>query len=321
MVQIKRVALAGVSHDHKAKDFWHHAYLTNYGQGTGNLGPAIVKAVLNAGFDLTVFTRSASHSASIPALATVKQVDYANQDSLIQALKGHDAFVSNVGPTAIGDQPRYIDACISAGVSFFIPSEFGVNSGISKVRAMPPWASKTKTLEYLEKKAAEGQISYASIITGPFLDWGLKVALVFNTKDQGKTTIWDGGDVIFSATNLADIGSAVAGVLKHPEECKNREVYVQSVQTTQNELIELAKKVKPGWSTTIQQASTAEGEKQAYEALERGEDVAKVRPQFMMRALFGPPEYGSRFSNTDNDLLGIMELSPEELQELVANYV
>lgn len=50
--------------------------------------------------------------------------------------------------------------------------------------------------------------------------------------------IYDEGEEQFSGTTLEGIGQAVVGILRKPEETKNRFVKVWSVKTCQNELLE-----------------------------------------------------------------------------------
>lgn len=80
------------------------------------------------------------------------------------------------------------------------------------------------------------------------MDFCLKFGLFLNSKDK-TAHLYNGGDISFSTSTLEDAGKSVVGVLKHPEETKNRAVYVQSVQTTQNKLLGLAKKAtgEAGW--------------------------------------------------------------------------
>ena len=52
---------------------------------------------------------------------------------------------------------------------------------------------------------------------------------------------------------MDSVGQAVVGVLSHPEETKNRFVYVKDINISQNQLFEIAKKVDPGktWEEPI----------------------------------------------------------------------
>jgi nucleoside-diphosphate-sugar epimerase len=52
-----------------------------------------------------------------------------------------------------------------------------------------------------------------------------------------KATMWDDGKTVFSATNEDDLGKAVAAVLQHPAETKNKFIYADSVATSQAEVL------------------------------------------------------------------------------------
>jgi len=283
---------------------------------TGNLGPTIVQSLVDASFDVTVLSQSGNTKGLPSSVKTVK-VDYSSQDSLINALKGQDAFVSGV-PTH-DSQPALIDAAIAAGVKRFIPSEFGSNiSGNANTAALPVFKGKAITQEYLKKKSSD--ISYTLINTGLFLDWGMQVGVSVNLKG-GSTRVFDGGDDQHSTTLLKDIGQAVVGVLKHPEETHNRVVYVQSAAVSQNQLIEIAEKAKPGLKIDRQDASIKQLLEDSYKQLEQGGDqVGAAMFGFIVVSIYGDSkEYGNVWSeNNDNELLGIKELSAKDLEQLVA---
>ena len=61
---------------------------------TGNTGPTVTKAIIDAGFKVTAFTRS---TAKIQALAgldvKIVEVNYLSHESLVSALQGIDAVV------------------------------------------------------------------------------------------------------------------------------------------------------------------------------------------------------------------------------------
>lgn len=49
--------------------------------------------------------------------------------------------------------------------------------------------------------------------------------------------IWDDGNVRYSITTLRQIARGLISALKHPEETKNRDVYIASFTTTNNEVL------------------------------------------------------------------------------------
>lgn len=193
-------------------------------------------------------------------------------------------------------------------------SEFGSNvSGNTRTANLPVFKGKVKTQKYLH--SLQSQISHTLIVNGLFLDWGM--AIGFNINPKGVTQIYGDGNTKHSTTLLSDIGKAVVGVLRHPEETKNRTVYVQSACVTQNGLLEIAKKVKPGLKPETKSIGLEELEKQAYEKLQ----TEKYPMDFISISIFHP-QCGSNWSDkTDNQLFGIKELSPEELQAVVAKHV
>lgn len=62
---------------------------------TGNVGPAIVKGLVDGGFAVTALSRSGK-TDGLPSSVKTVRVNYDSQDSLVQALKGHDAFISAI---------------------------------------------------------------------------------------------------------------------------------------------------------------------------------------------------------------------------------
>ncbi|KAL1644541.1 hypothetical protein SLS61_008809 [Didymella pomorum] len=207
----------------------------------GNLGPSILKAFLSSSFNTSVLSREGSNS-TFPSGVNVIRANYDDPESLKKALQGQDAVISLVGGNALGDQNKLIDASIAAGVKRFFPSEFGSDTPNPRTREVVPiFSAKTGAVAYLKSK--ESAISWTSVITGPFFDWGLKVGFLgFNLQDKTFTVV-DSGDATFSASNLLWIGKALVAALEKAEETKNQYVYVSEFQISQNELLKLAEKV------------------------------------------------------------------------------
>jgi uncharacterized protein YbjT (DUF2867 family) len=283
---------------------------------TGNLGPTIVKGLVDAGFEVTVLSQS-GNTSSLPSTVKTIKVDYSSQDSLVAALEGQDAFVSNIPKHE--QQPALIDAAIAAGVKRFIPSEFGSNiAGNANTAALPVFEGKKITQEYLQRKSNE--ISYTLINNGLFLDWGIQVGLLLNLKGE-PTRVFDGGNDKHSFTLLSDVAQAVVGVLKHPKETHNRAVYVQSAALSQNEAIDIAQKAKPDVKIQRQDASVRELLETSHKQLAQGgEQIGAAMLGFIVTSIFGDSkEYGNLWDEkNDNELLGIKEKTAEELQNLIA---
>lgn len=154
----------------------------------------------------------------------------------------------------LGDQKKLIDAAIAAGVKRFLPSEYGSDTPNAELRKIVPvFEGKYETVNYLKSKEAE--ISWSSIITGAFFDWGLKVGFLGFSASDKVATLYDDGAATFSTTNLSTIGVAVTKVLEHPNLTKNQYIYVSGYQGTQKDILAAVEKVS-GEKWTVKNAST-----------------------------------------------------------------
>ena len=284
-------------------------------QATGNLGPAILNQLLNAGFEVMVLTRKSS-THSFPSSVTTIPVDYDSLESLTTALKGQEALVSTLGSTAIATQLRLIEAAANAHVKRFIPSEFGSNTLNEKTRALPVFKDKIAVQDALKKEAVSSGMSYTVICTGPFFDWGIMVGFIMNLKEKS-INLFDGGDRLFSTTSLPTIGKAVVGVLKHPEQTKDRAVYVQDTVTTLKKLAAVGEKATgtDGWKKIV---VPIENElEQAWAELKKDQPNPDNFVLGFLRASIWGEGYGCHFEQPDNDLLGVPKMRDVEVQSLV----
>lgn len=69
-----------------------------------------------------------------------------------------------------------VDAAINAGVKRFIASDFGSNMMNKKTADLVVFTRRIAARKYLEKKAAEGKITWSAIACGAFLGWGMLFA-------------------------------------------------------------------------------------------------------------------------------------------------
>ncbi|KIY00487.1 uncharacterized protein Z520_04172 [Fonsecaea multimorphosa CBS 102226] len=291
---------------------------------TGNIGLPVVKALLDANYSVIALTRKGSNSASkLPQSSNlaVKEVDYTSVPDLTAALEGVKVVVSTLATSSIGEQNPLIDASIAAGVERFLPSEFGSDTCNPKTAALPVFKFKVATQEYLKTKVSENpKFSYTLVITGPFFDWGLQHGFFLNpAKHTG--TLYNGGDVVFSTTTLGSIAQAVVGVVGHLAETANRPVYVHDTATTQNKLIAYAKE-KDGkdWDTSVK--STKDIYQESMTELTKGGDIGKAMVGFILSSIFGGEEMGGTFvGRTDNALLGLKELSEQQVKEIIQSLV
>ncbi|KAK7536199.1 isoflavone reductase family protein [Phyllosticta citribraziliensis] len=276
----------------------------------GNLGPAVLKEFLDSSLNVTVLTRSGSKSTFPPNVKTV-QSEYTH-DALASVFKtaSTDAIVSLVGDASA--QTPIIDAAITAGVKRFIPTEYGCNTSDPKViELVPILAGKRKTAEYLETK--QDSISWTSLITGPFFDWGLNVGFLgFNIADA-KVRRWDGGETRWSATNLQTIGRALVNLLIKPDaynDSANKYVFIESHSVTQNEIQAALEKATGKTFTVAEEVNGEQRVKTVYEALGKG-DYSTVTDLLLAATLSKTTPYG-RWESTWNERLGLKEKSLDE---------
>ncbi|KAJ9608260.1 hypothetical protein H2200_007248 [Cladophialophora chaetospira] len=291
---------------------------------TGNVGLPILRALLAAKHDVVVLSRKGSNNTSkLPKSSniTVKEVDYTSVSELTSALEGVKVVISTLATESIGQQNPLIDAAVAAGVSRFLPSEFGSDTVNPFVSKLPVFKFKVATQDYLKEKAKENSsFSYTFLITGPFFDWGLEHGFILNPKNHSGTR-FNGGDVKFSATTLKSIGDAVAGVVAHLDETKNRAVYVYDKTTTQNQLIAYAKE-KDGKEWDAPEKSTKDLYDESLKGLQSGGDIGKAMVGFILSGIFGGEETGGSFEGRDdNKLLGVKEYTDEQVKELVQSFV
>ncbi|KAL9114956.1 MAG: hypothetical protein Q9227_001199 [Pyrenula ochraceoflavens] len=285
MAAIKNVALIGAS---------------------GSLGEPVLKALMSSGrFNVTVVKR-ASSAATYPAPARITTADLSSVDSVTAALSGQDAVVSTVGTAGLSTQGTAVEAAVAAGVKRFIPSDFGCDLANPKASVLPVYRQKVELHKQLRQAAAaKPDFTYTLVCNNAFLDWGLEKNILLNWKES-KPKFFDGGSREFSTTTLDSVGQAVVGVLSHPAETQNRFVYVKDIDITQERLLNIAKRIDPErkWEEPIH-ISTAELEQSSNESLAKGEISPQVMLPYILRVLFGPPEYGGRFEKVDNELLGV----------------
>ncbi|KAI1458848.1 putative oxidoreductase CipA-like protein [Annulohypoxylon moriforme] len=282
---------------------------------SGAFGLPVVNQLLEDGFKVTVLVRKGTNH-TFPSGVTITEVDYESPTTLTKALTGQDAVVSVVGFAGLSQQIPLVEAAVKAGVKRFIPSEYGGDAENEKISQLPMFTIKKTTKELLKKEAAQGKITYTLISNGPFLDMAMQYGMFVNLKEK-KIKLWDGGERPYSTTTVADAARAVSGVLKHPEETKNRVVFVRSATLTQKGLLERAKRVvgEDGW--TVETPSVAASLEAAYAKLkETGEPD---RLAFITSAIWGEG-YGNNFQKVDNELLGVKELSDAELQSFIEGF-
>jgi len=295
MIQIKHVALAGA---------------------TGNLGTSILDVLLKSGdFIITALKRVGSES-TFPTPVKIVEVDYNSLERLTVALKGQDAVICTFGMgTDASVHKQLIDAAIAANVKRFIPSEFSFDIMNRLVRQLPIFENKLKVICHLEERAWNSEMTYTYVINSAFLDWGFQHNFILDIS-QSKPTIFGSGDELFSTTTVSTAAKAVLGVLKNYEETKNRAVYIHDAVVSQNILLAIVKKYTPGKIWRPMHVNLGQLKDDSDSNLEKGTYDMSTLYSYLCVALFSNG-YGGRLEQTDNELLGIKEMTQNEIEDVV----
>ncbi|KAH7084650.1 hypothetical protein BKA63DRAFT_497963 [Paraphoma chrysanthemicola] len=233
--------------------------------GTGTLGAPVLKALQASEFNVFVINRLGSKSV-YPRTQVITVPDDLNVDEVAQALreKSIDALIIAIAGGLVESQRKLIDAAFKGGVKRVMPADFGsCDSADEKTNeVLPLMKGKKGVRDYLlslqEKERDGGKLTWTSLITGHFFDYGLTTELLkFDVKGR-KAYILDGGNIKFSNSSLAFIGKAVIKILEKPAETANKLLYVHSIHVTQLELLEALEKATGDKFERIEQNSEEE---------------------------------------------------------------
>ena len=282
---------------------------------SGTIGFFVLEKLLASDkFNVQVLKRAGSSSTYL-AGAKVVEADFADLESLKVAFQGQDAVVSAVSDTAIHSQKLMIDAAIATGVKRFIPSNFGSNVTNPNARKLPVFAQKVEIEDYLIEKSKATQLTYSFMNTGGFTEYGIRNQIVMDFSKYQPVIFYD-GETQFSTTSMPSIGDAVVGVLTHPMETRNRPVYVSENFISQNLLLSLAEKIAPTklWNPVHGDLDALlEASKERF--AQGHHDLETMLPMLLKSIL--DPEFGAKFSENDNELLGIKPKTEDFLIELL----
>ncbi|KAH7357631.1 hypothetical protein BKA66DRAFT_472934 [Pyrenochaeta sp. MPI-SDFR-AT-0127] len=235
--------------------------------GTGTLGEPVLKALKTSEFNIFVLNRQTSKSV-YPKTRVITVPDDLEVDAVAQALRENeiDALIITIAGSHVESQKKLIDAAFKGGVKRVMPADFGsCDSADEKTNEVLPLMKGKKdvrdyllSLENKERGNGEERLTWTSLITGHFFDWGLTGGLLkFDVKAR-KAYILDGGNIKFSNSTLGFIGKAVVKILENPKETANKLLYVHSIHVTQLELLAALEKATGDKFERINQNSEEE---------------------------------------------------------------
>lgn len=283
--------------------------------GSGRLGTFVLDKLLASNtFNVQVLKRAGS-SSTHPASTKVVEADFADLESLKAVFQGQDAVVSVVGEAGILGQKPMVDAAIAAGVKLFLPSNFGSNMTNPNSRMLQVFAPKVAVEDYLIEKSKTTDLTYTFVYTGGFTDIGIQNKIIMDFSKY-QPVLFNGGESQFSTTSMPTVGDAVVGVLTHPMETRNRPVYVSEIIISQNQLLSLAKQIAPSkpWAPVAVDLDVLV--KRAIERFTQGQHDLRTIVPILLKSIMDP-ELGVKFTENDNDLLGIKGKTEKYLVELL----
>ena len=222
--------------------------------------------------------------------------------------------------TPLDVQKRIARAAADAGVRRFIPADFGSCDsarGSKALELLPElYGVKAEMREYLQGLYdGESGMGWTSVVCGHFFDYGLGSGLLgFDVRGR-KVRLFDGGRGSWSASTLGLVAESVVGVLKAEEEgTRNRLLYVQSVRTSQVEVLQVLEEMTgERWGReVVDSREYIEEQRRIYDGKEEG-DKAKARENIVMVAGLIDGDWTER-KDFANELLGLKE---ENLHDVI----
>ncbi|GJC90180.1 bifunctional pinoresinol-lariciresinol reductase 1 [Colletotrichum liriopes] len=286
---------------------------------SGNVGSSTIKALLEDNFQVTGLSRESS-SATLPEGVRHLTTDF-SETSLLEAFRNQDAVVSTISSIQSGGalvlQKTLVDAAIAAGVKVFVPSEYGIDTAdVTAPKYIPFLSDKIEAIRYLKEQ--QDKISWTALITGSMFDWGLNIPGFGGFNVAARTvTIFDGGNVPFEATNLDQVGKAIAKSLGRPDLTRNQYVYVNSFTVTQYEILKALEKAT-GDKFAVSQGSVEGLWQEGATQVEQGQPLGTLA--MIAGAIYGRGGL-AHFSVTKGLWNERLALPQEDLDEFIGNYI
>ncbi|KAL3483361.1 putative isoflavone reductase family protein [Aspergillus germanicus] len=291
----------------------------------GTIGRHITTALLSTGKHTVTALSRAGSTNTLPAGVQTVTVDYADENTLIAALRNQDFLIITMSPTAPRDtHSKLVQAASKAGICYVMPN--GYAGDIEHV------ALGNDTLLGPVAKAQREEIEslgmqWVTVCCGFWYDYSLgggesRFGFDFG---KGSVTFYDEGTTRISVSTLKQVGRAVARVLSLkvlPEEEEdgsltletflNKGVYVKSFVLSQKEMFESVKRVTG--TTDADWTITHEDTKKRY-----ADGLAQVKKgnmagfsKLLYARAFYAKDPGEHSAKAQNELLGLPEENLDE---------
>ncbi|OCT45250.1 NmrA-like family protein [Cladophialophora carrionii] len=276
---------------------------------SGNLGTLILKHLLASPqkFQIKVLSRQSS-TATFPDSVTVTRVpdDYP-AEQLEQAFRGVDVVVAAVSMLGMGEQYKFIDACVAANVKRYFPTEFGLDD-------LPDWLLQLREMfkikhdvrDYCVARESAG-LEWTSVCCNAFFEMGVASGFFQLHWKEKKAVLLDGGDAKFVATTLDTVAVAVVRAIERPDVSRNRILLVQDFRTSQREILDAVQQRVPGWEVQIVESGPW---------LESGKEAVRKGDNSQLPKLtFGTFGQGNQYEGRPEYANDVLELPTKSFSE------
>ncbi|KAK7184017.1 hypothetical protein DPSP01_010472 [Paraphaeosphaeria sporulosa] len=220
---------------------------------TGHIGSHIVAELLkNARHEITAISRQGS-KAKFPSGVKVAQVDYSKEESIIEALCGHDFLIISLSTSAAPEtHPTICKAAVKAGIHWIMPNAYGMD--INNVKFMEENVYGPVAKKAIEDVKAAGG-SFINLACSFWYEWSLGAGLDCYGIDVAakKAILFDDGTQKINTSTLTQCGRAVSALLNLPitkdndkpalEDWKDNAFYVSSFLVSQRDMLDSVHRV------------------------------------------------------------------------------
>jgi hypothetical protein len=273
---------------------------------------------------VTAITREASTS-KIPTGVRLVHVDYAREDSLVEALKDQQFLVISLSPFVPEEfHGKIVRAAAKAGVTYIMPNVHGFDPKGNGVSNPIFGVGAMRRVQDVEDTG----VPWIVLTTGFWYEWGLALGDNWYGIDINKKKAWfcDQGQSPMNTSTWPRCGEAFAALLSLPEsgaspslaDFKNYPCYVDSFIVTQRGILDSVQRAT-GTTDDDWEISYEPSEKRYKEGLiEMQTNFSRGLPKALYAHGWsgeGGREYTAKL---DNDKLG---LAPEDLDAVTKEVV
>lgn len=249
--RIERVAIVGVSSSwpvHRS----HARILTMRTQAGGQVGGHLAKALVKTGKHvITAITRKSSTN-KMPEGVKAAPVDYDDESTLVEALRGQQFLIITMKSFAPKDsQSKLISAAAKAGVPWVMPNAYSpdiVGDAAAEETLVAPIVNAA-----IRAVEEAGVSSWVALICSYWYQWSFALKPDWFGFDlvEKKVTFFDDGKTLINTSTWEQCGRAVAGFLslkelpedEHDTEpsmsgWRNKPLYISSFLVSQRDILD-----------------------------------------------------------------------------------